>query len=168
VHLHGGKTPPESDGWPEDLVVPGQSRIYRYPNAQDAALLWYHDHCHGHNRLNIYAGLFGLHSFATMSKTRCNCHAVSTKCAVIFEPGHRYGRQLSYPAAADPEHPWVPEYFGEIQLVNGKIFSVSRGAAAQIPPADSECRKRRFIVWPRTCVAPASDRRDQGLLGAAG
>ena len=61
VHLHGGKTPPESDGYPEDWYAPGQSRKYHYPNSQEPALLWYHDHAMGINRLNIYAGLFGLH-----------------------------------------------------------------------------------------------------------
>ena len=55
------KTFPESDGYPEDWYVPGQSRLYHYPNDQEAALLWYHDHAMGINRLNIYAGLFGLH-----------------------------------------------------------------------------------------------------------
>ncbi len=61
VHLHGGRTPPESDGYPEDWCVPGQSQTYYYPNRQDATLLWYHDHAMGINRLNIYAGLLGLH-----------------------------------------------------------------------------------------------------------
>jgi spore coat protein A len=32
VHLHGGKTPPQSDGYPEDWYAPGQSRSYHYPN----------------------------------------------------------------------------------------------------------------------------------------
>ncbi len=35
VHLHGGKTPAESDGFPEDWYVPGQSKTYYYPNQQD-------------------------------------------------------------------------------------------------------------------------------------
>ena len=61
VHLRGSRTPPESDGYPEDWYVPGKSKTYTYPNEQDAALLWYHDHSMGVNRLNIYAGLFGLH-----------------------------------------------------------------------------------------------------------
>ncbi len=61
VHVHGAKAPPESDGYPEDWYVPGQSRTYHYPNDQAAALLWYHDHAMGINRLNIYAGLFGLY-----------------------------------------------------------------------------------------------------------
>src|ERR1700723_602817 len=60
VHLHGAKAPPESDGYPEDWYVPGQSRTYYYPNQQEPALLWYHDHAMGINRLNIYAGMLGL------------------------------------------------------------------------------------------------------------
>ena len=60
VHVHGAKAPPESDGYPEDWYVPGKSRTYFYPNRQEAAALWYHDHAMGINRLNIYAGMFGL------------------------------------------------------------------------------------------------------------
>ena len=60
VHLHGGKTPPESDGYPEAWFVPGKSGTCFYPNQQDAAMLFYHDHAMGINRLNIYAGLQGL------------------------------------------------------------------------------------------------------------
>ena len=60
VHVHGAKTPPESDGYPEDWYVPGKSVTYRYPNEQEPATLWYHDHAMGINRLNIYAGLFGI------------------------------------------------------------------------------------------------------------
>ncbi len=59
VHLHGGKAPPESDGYPENWMVPGKSTLYHYPNKQDATMLWYHDHAMGINRLNIFAGLVG-------------------------------------------------------------------------------------------------------------
>jgi spore coat protein A len=55
VHLHGAKAPPESDGYPEEWYVAGRSVTYHYPNEQDPALLWYHDHAMGINRLNIYA-----------------------------------------------------------------------------------------------------------------
>ena len=68
VHLHGGVTPPEHDGYPTDLLLPvdgwtgditelgghadhGPSgllsqgeRDYVYPLDQPAATLWYHDH----------------------------------------------------------------------------------------------------------------------------
>ena len=33
--------------------------IYHYSNKQDAAMLWYHDHAMGINRLNVFAGLAG-------------------------------------------------------------------------------------------------------------
>src|ERR1700730_14501561 len=61
VHVHGAKVPPSSDGYPEDWYVPGKSATYYYPNQQEPALLWYHDHTMGINRLNIYAGLFGMY-----------------------------------------------------------------------------------------------------------
>jgi FtsP/CotA-like multicopper oxidase with cupredoxin domain len=44
VHLHGGRSPPSSQGYPEDWYPPGKSATYFYPNRQDAATLWYHDH----------------------------------------------------------------------------------------------------------------------------
>jgi len=43
VHMHGAKTKPESDGYPDDWIVPGKSSLYYYPNRQDAAMLWYRD-----------------------------------------------------------------------------------------------------------------------------
>jgi spore coat protein A len=137
VHLHGGKTPPESDGYPEDWFVPGQSRTYRYPNSQDAALLWYHDHAMGINRLNIYAGLFGLHIIR--DKVEDDLHLPNGKYEVplvLFDRDVRRDGQLDYPKSADPERPWVPEFFGETQLVNGKIF----------PYLEVEPRKYRFRV----------------------
>jgi FtsP/CotA-like multicopper oxidase with cupredoxin domain len=61
VHLHGGVTPPDSDGFPTDLIMPGQSKTYVYPNDQRAATLWYHDHAMHHTGRNLYMGLAGLY-----------------------------------------------------------------------------------------------------------
>ena len=36
VHLHGAKTSPENDGYPEDWYVPGKARTDYYPNEQRA------------------------------------------------------------------------------------------------------------------------------------
>src|SRR5262249_54656369 len=44
VHLHGGMTPADSDGFATDMVAPGESRTHAYPNCQRACTLWYHDH----------------------------------------------------------------------------------------------------------------------------
>jgi spore coat protein A len=61
VHLHGGATPSDSDGFPTDMVLPGQTRTYMYPNNRRAATLWYHDHAMDHTGRNIYMGLAGLY-----------------------------------------------------------------------------------------------------------
>ncbi|HEX6358891.1 multicopper oxidase family protein [Actinophytocola sp.] len=60
VHLHGGHVPQSSDGHPMDMIAPGQSRTYDYPNTQQGATLWYHDHAHHLEAENVY---FGLHGF---------------------------------------------------------------------------------------------------------
>ncbi|HXW92539.1 MAG TPA: multicopper oxidase domain-containing protein [Terriglobales bacterium] len=60
VHLHGGPTPSESDGFPVDRVMPGTEKTYFYPNDR-AATLWYHDHAIDHTGRNIFMGLAGLY-----------------------------------------------------------------------------------------------------------
>ncbi|MFI6882741.1 multicopper oxidase family protein [Streptosporangium canum] len=90
VHLHGGRTPAESDGYPTDLVLPEGwpdaahvthtgaggpghvmhdpravltklSRDYTFPLDQRPALLWYHDHRMDFTAPAIWRGLAGLH-----------------------------------------------------------------------------------------------------------
>ena len=137
VHLHGGKTPPESDGYPEDWYAPGQSRTYYYPNQQDAALLWYHDHAMGINRLNIYAGLLGLHVIRDQAERELHLPEGKYEVPlVLFDRHLQPDGQLSYPVSTDPAHPWVSEVLGEVPLVNGKIF----------PYLEVEPRKYRFRV----------------------
>jgi FtsP/CotA-like multicopper oxidase with cupredoxin domain len=60
VHLHGALTLAVSDGWAENIALPGQSVLDTYPNDQRAALLWYHDHVMGMTRWSLFAGLAGL------------------------------------------------------------------------------------------------------------
>ncbi|GGC65697.1 multicopper oxidase family protein [Hoyosella rhizosphaerae] len=74
MHLHGGQTPPEHDGYPTDLLLPASGsvrgptmpgattvhqRSYEYPMQQRAATLWYHDHAMDFTGPNVYAGLAG-------------------------------------------------------------------------------------------------------------
>jgi FtsP/CotA-like multicopper oxidase with cupredoxin domain len=61
VHLHGGHNAHADDGYPMDLINPGQSRTYHYPNRQQGATLWYHDHAHGLEAENVYRGLHGFY-----------------------------------------------------------------------------------------------------------
>ena len=57
VHLHGGHTPPESDGLPIDLIGPGASKTYTYPNNAPSSTLWYHDHAIDVTGRHVYMGL---------------------------------------------------------------------------------------------------------------
>jgi spore coat protein A len=79
VHLHGGHTPADSDGWPLDLTLPvgdrgagwmhhgmpgepvSGERVHRYPMTQRAAQLWYHDHRMDFTGPAVYRGLAGMH-----------------------------------------------------------------------------------------------------------
>jgi spore coat protein A len=61
VHLHGGRTPAEHDGYPTDYVHPGGVRDYVYPLDQAAATLWYHDHRMDFTGPQVYKGLAGFH-----------------------------------------------------------------------------------------------------------
>jgi spore coat protein A, manganese oxidase len=86
VHLHGGVTPPEHDGYATDVVMPagghgatpgaghdghgGHANLnvigsgsfdYRYPNDQRAATLWYHDHRMDFTGPQVWRGLAGMY-----------------------------------------------------------------------------------------------------------
>ena len=137
VHLHGAKTAPESDGFPEDWIVPGKSSLYYYPNDQDAAMLWYHDHALGINRLNVYAGLLG--AFLIRDKVEDESNLPKGKYElplILYDRLLTRDGQLLYPTSTDPHAPWVPEVFGNAILVNGKLF----------PYLEVEPRRYRFRV----------------------
>ena len=137
VHLHGAKVPADSDGYPESWYVPGKSSLYHYPNEQDAALLWYHDHALGINRLNVYAGLFGLCVIRDPLEESLNLPAGQYEIPVILcDRIFDQSGQLYYPIAVPPRSPWVPEVFGNTTLANGKIF----------PFLDADPRKYRLRV----------------------
>jgi spore coat protein A, manganese oxidase len=123
IHVHGAKVPPESDGYPEHWIVPGKSALYHYPNQQDAAMLWYHDHAMGINRLNIYAGLFG--AFFVRDSVEESLNLPSGKYEIplfIFDRLLTPESQLFYPVSGKPDAPWIPELFGDAMLINGKLF----------------------------------------------
>jgi spore coat protein A len=61
VHLHGGHTPPSSDGHPYDLIPPGGAKNYHYPNNQLPCILWYHDHAVDVTGRHVYMGLAGFY-----------------------------------------------------------------------------------------------------------
>lgn len=81
THLHGGRTPAESDGYPTDLIpsknmthdrsvgkhgsmdagISQPFKDYVYPLDQRAATLWYHDHRMDFTGPQVWRGLAGFH-----------------------------------------------------------------------------------------------------------
>ncbi|MFE4975163.1 multicopper oxidase family protein [Kitasatospora sp. NPDC056651] len=59
VHLHGAHVPESSDGAPMDVIQPGASKTYTYPNQQPHANLWFHDHAHHQESEHVFRGLSG-------------------------------------------------------------------------------------------------------------
>jgi spore coat protein A len=135
VHVHGAKTSPQSDGYPEDWIVPGQSALSYYPNNQDATTLWYHDHAMGINRLNIFAGLLGAFIIRDQAEAGLNLPGGKYDIPlIIYDRMFDRNSQLYYPVSANPAAPWITEFFGDTMIVNGKIF----------PYLEVEPRKYRF------------------------
>jgi spore coat protein A len=135
VHLHGGKTPPKSDGYPEAWYPTGKSGTCFYPNRQEATMLFYHDHAMGINRLNIYAGLQGLFLIRDGVEDALNLPRGQHEIPLmVFDRMLRSDGSLEYPTSGNEKAPWVPEVFGDAILVNGKLA----------PYLEVEPRKYRF------------------------
>jgi len=178
-HLHGGEVPPEIDGSPDSwftsdgahwghkyysAAAPGNSALYKYPNIQDAAPLWFHDHTLGATRLNVYAGLAGAYFIEDpavipvgKTTTRGTPGTCTTGCLpanlqpiadvvpmVIQDRMFDTNGQLFFQAdsaggilwALNPEHPyWSPEVVGDTIGVNGQAW----------PFLNVEAKRYRFL-----------------------
>lgn len=137
VHVHGGRTPAASDGFPEDWYKRGQSRVADYPNRQDAATLWYHDHAMGTSRLNHYAGLMGMFLIRDEVEDALNLPSGDYEIPLLVaDRNFNAEGQLYYPDSGIPHHPWMAEVSGNAIMLNGKLF----------PFVDVEPRRYRLRV----------------------
>jgi FtsP/CotA-like multicopper oxidase with cupredoxin domain len=123
------------------------TNLYRYPNTQEAATLWYHDHALGATRLNVYAGMAGFYFLRDDAEDAIQLPGWSGDNQVQevnrvtgLPQGDPYlpeieiaiqdrmfdqNGQLYFPAVGDNpmDHPfWVPEFLGDIITVNGKTW----------------------------------------------
>lgn len=157
-HLHGGEVPSWIDGGPTAWFTSDGSKhghtyysapgaaanevIYRYPNSQEAAPIWFHDHTLGATRLNVYAGLAG--AYVLTDPAQRLPHNLPGPAAIIplvlQDRMFDTNGQLFFPAgpgfAPNPEHPfWVPEFVGDTIVVNGKAW----------PYLELEAKRYRFL-----------------------
>ena len=157
VHLHGGHTPAEHDGWPLDLVLPvggsgdwsghhgmagdfaSGEREHRYPNDQRAATLWYHDHRMDFTGPAVYRGLAGFHIVRddvedALPLPRGDRELPLMICDRAFAadgsfayPGLDQGMR-SLPGVEDE---WMEGVLGDVVLVNGAPWPVHEVDAAR-------------------------------------
>jgi spore coat protein A len=122
THLHGARARSEDDGYPTDWFVPGQSRTCHYPLDQEATALWFHDHAMGINRINTYAGLFGMFLLRDHTEDALNLPSGKQEVPFIFyDRDFTADGQLYYDVSGDPVSPWIPEFSADGILINGKI-----------------------------------------------
>ena len=160
-HLHGGEVASESDGGPDAWFTPGMAltgpswgwdgtdQFYDYPNTQEEATLWYHDHALGVTRLNVYAGLAGFYFLRGKEEKTAHLPGWSGDDEVqevqpegtsgIFNPNPYLPEieivfqdrmfdtngELYFPneASSPTVHPiWAPEFVGDVITVNGKTW----------------------------------------------
>jgi len=153
VHLHGGEVPPLSDGGPDSWFTPGNTETghaynpapYYYPNTQEAATLWFHDHALGITRLNVYAGMAGFYFLRDPNEDDLQLPGWSGDNTVVeaaggFRQTDDYLPEIEiaiqdrmfdttgklYFPNLPPNpgvHPfWTPEFVGDIMTVNGKTW----------------------------------------------
>ncbi|MFI6219256.1 multicopper oxidase family protein [Nocardia salmonicida] len=137
LHLHGGVTPPDSDGHPEQLVYPGGDIDHDFPLAQDTGHLWYHDHAMGITRVNVYAGLAGMLLLRDEFDTGRPDNPLGLPAGEFEVPlvlqeklFTADGRHSVRSTPVVPEGGWEGGAVGDIGLVNGKIWPylpVARG-----------------------------------------
>jgi FtsP/CotA-like multicopper oxidase with cupredoxin domain len=142
VHLHGGEVQATVDGGPDAWFTASgdhgteyytaqptdlNSAVYTYPNAQEAATLWYHDHALGMTRLNVVAGLAGFYLLRD-NKDKVESSLPKAKYEVPLAIQDRtFNDDGTFYFPIEPTSPeahpyWGPEFFGDTIMVNGLVW----------------------------------------------
>jgi len=143
-HLHGGRTAPDSDGYPTDLILPAGEfpqphthdrmarvttgeRDYVYENHQRAATLWYHDHRMDFTAPQLWRGLAGFYILRDPEEERLGLpHGDKEIALLICDRSFNRDGSFRYPAI-DPslrdtpgvEAGYMGGVLGDVILVNG-------------------------------------------------
>jgi len=143
THLHGGEVQSYFDGGPDEWFTwdgkqgPGYSTlittdsnaaVYYYPNMQQPATLWYHDHALGVTRINVMSGLAGFYllrdpadPIAPLLPSGKYEVPLAIQDRSFYADGSFWFPTVGINPTTD--HPyWMPEFFGDTIMVNGKIW----------------------------------------------
>ena len=148
THLHGAFVEADSDGNP--AITPngfgrGDTQTVHYTNQlpeNPATLLWFHDHGLGATRLNVFAGLAAAYILRDEFDTGLEPNPIGIPGGAYEIPLVIQDRQFNpdgtflYPTSDIEGVTWIGEYFGDVMLVNGKVW----------PFLDVEPRLYRFRI----------------------
>jgi spore coat protein A, manganese oxidase len=148
THLHGGFVAADSDGNP--AITPNgfglnDTQTVAYPNQSPqmaASLLWFHDHGLGATRLNVFAGLAAAYILRDKNDTGAVDNPIGLPGGayeiplVIQDRLFNSDGTMLYPRSDIQGVTWIGEYFGDVMLVNGKVW----------PFLDVEPRLYRFRI----------------------
>jgi spore coat protein A len=145
THVHGAEVQSSYDGDPEEWYTANglhgadystyeatnaNAAVYYYPNQQEPATLWYHDHALGLTRINVYSGLAGYYIISDPNDTTAASLPAafgSYDISLAIQDRSFYDngslRFDNDPAPNPTTHPyWVPEFFGDTFMVNGNTY----------------------------------------------
>jgi spore coat protein A, manganese oxidase len=143
THVHGSEDQSYYDGGPTEWYTPNgikgpgystyeptypNAAVYYYPNQQQETTLWYHDHAMGLTRLNVFSGLAGFYLLRDPNSTIAPLLPsgpyevpLAIQDRAFFTNGQFNFGPDGY--GVNRDHPyWVPEYFGNTMMVNGKVW----------------------------------------------
>jgi len=151
AHLHGAEVLSAFDGHPDAWFSPNAaltgpafvSTTYNYVNTQEATTLWFHDHALGATRLNVYSGMaafylirdgrdtgqpnnpIGLPAGGFEQELLIADRQFDTQGQLLFPDGTPGNNPtgINGPPPNPDVHPfWIPEFFGDVMVVNGKSW----------------------------------------------
>ena len=154
VHLHGGYVPAESDGHPMDVIAAGGSFDYTYPNQQDAATLWYHDHAHGRTSKTLYYGLNAMYVLEDDLETELGLPQGEYDVPIVIAD-HAFNRDGSFRYAENVD----VGFRGYIILAERAILLRTTPAAQATGPALLDASNAASAHAGRPAVGDDADRR---------
>ena len=135
VHLHGGVTPSEFDGFPEAWFTKDERKkgpafttsTFEYFNGQLATTLWYHDHTLGNTRLMVAGGLEGTYIIRDPNDPIAPLLPQGKFEMPLMLSDHAFNTDGSIHFTTEGGNPdihpyWGPEYFGDTIQVNGETW----------------------------------------------
>jgi spore coat protein A len=196
VHLHGGRTPASSDGYPLDVVYPSGmshhgghgtglmvgdttlgSRDYTFPLDQRAATLWYHDHRMDFTGPSVWRGLAGFHLHRDEQEEALRLPSGARELPLmITDRSFAADGSFRYPSV-DPSlldtpgvtGDYVAGVLGDTMLVNGVPWPVAEVDAVQYRLRllnASNARRLSLRLDPAPASGFAQIGTDGGLLDA--